>query len=70
METTTMDNTQRIRTMIRTIDTYLSELHNYTDTDKIDTLIECIGCLSVAIESQQEIIKEIITDKDTDHEKE
>lgn len=51
METTTMDNTQRIRTMICTIDTYLNDYTEQSDTDKIDTLMECVGCLSAALES-------------------
>ena len=55
-----MDNTQRIRTMICTIDTYLNDYTEQSDTDKIDTLMECIGCLSAAIESQQEIIKKLM----------
>jgi hypothetical protein len=62
-----MNNTQRIRTMIRTIETYLNDYTDKIDTDKIDTLMECIGCLSVAIESQQEIIKELM---EKTHEKE
>ncbi len=57
-------HSQRIRTMIRTIETYLHDYTEQSDTDKIHTLMECVGCLSAALESQQEIIKDIITDKD------
>jgi|11BtaG_2_1085332.scaffolds.fasta_scaffold00428_6 DNA-binding XRE family transcriptional regulator len=58
-----------IARQVRYIDQYTDDIQTDTDCDQIEALTESIGCISYIIDVLQEIIKDIITDKDTDHEK-
>ena len=56
-----------IARQVRYIDQYTDDIQTDTDCDQIEALTESIGCISYIIDVLQEIIKDIITDKDTDH---
>jgi hypothetical protein len=53
-----------IARQVRYIDQYTDDIQTDTDCDQIEALTESIGCISYIIDVLQQIIKDIITDKD------